>query len=124
MELDTNSHLEGFANTFINKDYIDRWKHILIAKPSKAKKELVKFERQLNNSRCTLIENPSQDLVQYIGAKTNGLYFDGFENPHVKNLGEAIDEATFNCRDALFSIEAGELAVFIFHEGWSWLCKK
>ena len=123
-ETDINLHLEAFANAFVDKKYSDRWKHILIQKPNKAKTELVKFERQLNNSRCTLIENPDINLVKTINASTLGVYFDGLENPQIISLESAINQATFNCTDALFSITPGELAILLFHEGWSWLCKK
>ena len=64
------------------------------------------------------------EVMEEIPATTGGLYFDGSGSPKLTILREAIDEANERAIDAVFSISPGKQAVFLFHEGWAWICQK
>jgi hypothetical protein len=116
-------HLEGFVKSFVSREFRNRWLHILLEKPKKAAKELRKFERHLDQRSCRLIENASDVMEQILGT-TEGFYLDGLEPPKFTSLREAIDESNEKAVDAIFSISPGKQAVFLFHEGWAWICEK
>jgi hypothetical protein len=103
-------HLRGFAESFIDKHYSERWVHLLIEKPEKAGKALHKFENQLNESCCEDIGRGADtfpsSLAEVYGAKV-GVYFDGSEPPCKVSVAEAATLAVERFADAIFSLEAG-----------------
>lgn len=117
-------HLSEFAKSFVEKDWIERWLHFLIEKPEKAFMELVKFERHRNKKTTSYFEN-NFELEKLLGKdfeKVKGIYFDGFDKAEELSLFEAFESG--QGKDALFSIQAGRLAIFFFHEGEIFLCNK
>jgi hypothetical protein len=114
-------HLEAFSKAFIDKKYLERWRFLIVERPTRAKRELRKFDWHLNDDRCRLIEAYEADpeiLSQQFGSKL-GVYFDGTRPPSLMTVAEA---AGFQ-EDAIFSLEPGRLAIFFFHEGWAWICE-
>ncbi len=117
-----NHHLIEFAKSFIDKKYTDRWIYILVKKPSKAKKELVKFEKHLNGQRCKILNHSQLNIVTNSHEAKTGVYFDGISETRNMSLTDAISESRDNVTDAIFSIDPGRKAIFLFHEGWGWIC--
>lgn len=118
------THLYDFAKSFIEKDWIERWLHFLLEKPEKAFMELVKFERHRNKKTTSYFQN-NTEIEKLLGKdfeKVKGIYFDGFDKAEELSLFEAFENG--RSKDALFSIQAGQLAIFFFHEGEIFLCKK
>jgi hypothetical protein len=62
-------------------------------------------------------------LAEVFGTKL-GVYFDGTEPPCRITAPEASTLATERNVDAMFSMVPGKLALFFFHEGWSWKCER
>src|SRR5687767_2134551 len=79
---EAEKHLRGFAESFIDKRYSERWIHLLIEKPEKANKELFKFEHQLNEIHCKAIgrgANTFPSALAEVYGSRSGVYFDGSE---------------------------------------------
>jgi hypothetical protein len=95
--------------------------HILLEKPEKAAAEMRRFESHHDPARCRLVEGV-EVVREEIPGLTRGLYFDGSGSPRFMSLDEGIDAATRDFGDALFSVSPGEKALFVFHEGWAWVC--
>lgn len=117
-------HLAGFAEAFIDRRFRARWLHILIERPTKAALELKRFERHCDPRYCHLLEPGHVDAVSLaneLGA-VSGCFYDGGGEPCWLGLAEAVTAAAG--RDALFSIAPAKVAVFFFHEGWAWICRR
>lgn len=119
-------HIRAFVEAFIAKDFQDRWRHIMLEKPEKAKQGLRKFDRHLDARYCTLLplsDSLPASLAKTFGAKL-GVYFDGIEPPC--KITAAIASSITNERsiDAIWSMVPGKLVLFFFHEGWSWKCER
>jgi hypothetical protein len=124
--VEAEKHLRAFAASFIDKNYTDRWIHITIEKPEKAKYEMHKLERHLNPTYCKMmadVEAFPVSLAEAYGSK-QGVYFDGTEPAQRMTAPEAASLAEERNVDAMFSIAAGKLAIFFFHEGWAWKCER
>ncbi len=119
-------HLLKFAQRFVATEFRKRWIHILLESPRKAKDQLVKFERHLDERYCTMLngdEVHSENLIQLCGPGP-GLYFDGVGDPSFMRTEDATDRACDTVRDAVFSLRPGRRAVFFFHEGYAWYCDR
>ena len=115
-------HFSEFAKAFIEKEFVDRWIHFLLEKPEKAYLELVKFERHRNMQNTDWLDESSlENIFGDNYQNVQGIYFDGDE-PEKLSLSEAFDRGSGN--DAIFSIRAGKLAIFFFHEAEIFICKK
>jgi len=62
-KIDVEMHLSQFAKSFIEKEWVDRWIHILLEKPEKALVELVKFERQRNKKTTDYFDKSVAEKV-------------------------------------------------------------
>lgn len=123
---EAEKHLRAFAELFIDKNYSDRWIHITIEKREKAEREIHKFERHLNIRYCGLMADVDAfpvSLAETYGTKV-GVYFDGTESATYMTAPEAASLAEERNTDAMFSLVAGKLAIFFFHEGWNWECER
>lgn len=120
------AHLKGFADAFIDPSFSDRWLHVLLEQPSKAASQLKKFERHLNLKHCVLVENVEQlkRLFPELYSGVSGLYFDGVGPARTLTIEKAIEQSTDDVCDAIYSIRPCCLALFFFHEGWLWVCKR
>ena len=129
-------HLREFIRAFISKKYQNRWMHIIFEKPEKGKIEFSKFENHLNENYCKLLDTYPEindftflnsffiqkgiGIQQFVELTPGILYQPGFK-PIKITFNEAMRKANW---DSIFSIIPGKLAVFFYHEGWSWLCYK
>jgi len=123
---EAEKHLRAFAEFFIDKNYTDRWIHITIEKPEKAKHEMRKSERHLNPMYCKMMADVDAfpaSLAEIYRSK-QGVYFDGTEPGQYMTAPEAASLAEERNADAMFSMAAGKLAIFFFHEGWAWKCER
>jgi hypothetical protein len=115
-------HLRSFAESFIQENFVARWIHCTIERPSKARACLYKFQKQHRPERCKEVSGTGmwpETLTQLYGTN-RGLFFTGIGPGVLTTIGHA---ATVG-GDALFSLVPGEFAVFFFHEGWAWVCTK
>jgi hypothetical protein len=119
-------HLRAFGKAFIQSNQLERWNHITLEKPEKAKNELSKlasyfderFFRTLKGS-----ESFPDSLFESFGNKL-GIYFDGVEPACKITASEASSLAAERDLDTLFSITPGKLALFFYHSGDTLLCER
>jgi hypothetical protein len=108
------THLEKFVISFITKDRRERWLNYL---------RMSRFYGQRNEKTTDYIKK--ENLANVFGNdfdKVKGLYFDEFDGvTEFINLSQAIEKGYG--REAIFSVKAGELAVFFTHEYEFFLCQ-
>lgn len=118
------THLEKIVKSFISKDRRERWFHYLLEKPEKIMDlRMSRFYGQRNERTTKYIKK--EDFLKVFGNdfdKVKGLYLDEFEGvAEFLNLSEAIEKGYG--REAIFSVKAGELALFFTHEYEFFLCQ-
>ena len=106
-------HLEEFARSFVLKIRRDRWfsklrKHDIrnLAKSSSLHEHL-----DLENAEIICVD----DASDIFPGDTQGVFYDFFDEPSNISYREALVESVGT--DAIFSVNAGKLAVYFFHEG-------
>ncbi|HEX9998769.1 MAG TPA: hypothetical protein VGB45_16660 [Abditibacterium sp.] len=114
------SHLSAFAQSFVMKEKKERWMHILLNKPEKARQIGPHIIGDLDKNLCG-----SSNRDALAKHKGKGVYYE-FSNPQ-KALWLPIEDALSVGQqfDAIFSIEEGRLAVFFNHEFLffeEWIC--
>ncbi|HOF34654.1 MAG TPA: hypothetical protein PK624_12390 [Spirochaetota bacterium] len=115
---DIDFHLRMFAGSFISKSRADRWEDLLIRRPSRIFGKSSKIFDHLDFNYCK-----RSDIVFAIAEKgTSGVYYDFLSEPVIITFEKAVEMGDF--RNAIFSIKPGKLAVFFFHEGWNYICKR
>jgi hypothetical protein len=120
---DALEHLSAFARSFIVPKYRERWHHILVERPKKAWFELIKFPSHRDERYCIPVKSASEFLRGRTKEQT-GIYFDGYDEPFRLTIMEADLVGSRLGQDAIFSIDAGQLAVFFFHESELWGCQR
>lgn len=118
-------HLEKFVESFVRKSRRERWLYYLLEKPEKVMDlEMMRFYGHRNEITTEFVK--SEDLSKVFGnnfEKVKGIYFDDFDcKPELLTLSQAFENG--NGREAIFSVKAGELALFFTHEYEIFLCKK
>jgi hypothetical protein len=118
------THLEKFVISFITKDRRERWLNYLLENPEKIMDlRMSRFYGQRNEKTTDYIKK--ENLANVFGNdfdKVKGLYFDEFDGvTEFINLSQAIEKGYG--REAIFSVKAGELAVFFTHEYEFFLCQ-
>lgn len=118
------THLEKFVKSFITKDRSERWLYYLLEKPEKIMDlSMSRFYGHRNEKTTEYIKR--EDLPKFFGKdfdKVKGVYFDEFDRvAEFMNLSQAIEKGYG--REAIFSVKAGELALFFTHEYEFFLCQ-
>lgn len=124
-DLDGKNHLEKFIKSFVRKSRNERWIYYLIEKPEKVSDlEMMRFYGHRNEDTTEYIKR--EDLPKVFGndfEKIKGIYFDEWNcKPEVLTLSQVLENA--HGREAIFSVKAGELALFFTHEFEIFLCQK
>lgn len=112
-----DSHLAMFAQSFLLPDRRDRWAELLVRRRTNVSRNSHKLHSALDRKYCDRVDTlpaPAFDRM--------GVFYDFFDEPVVVSCSAAI-KAGAGC-DAVFSLDPGKLAVFFFHEGETWLCKR
>lgn len=89
---EAEKHLCAFARSFIDKAYTDRWLYILLEKPEKARRMMVKFEQQLDLCYCQEVDTVDLlpvSLSEKYGMKS-GVYFDGSRLPIITTATDPV----------------------------------
>ncbi|AZP12548.1 hypothetical protein EJN92_11350 [Undibacterium parvum] len=115
------THLIAFARAFILGDRAERWLHMTVENPKKARVALAKLPESLNPQFCKRISGADawpESLTDRLGSD-RGVYFNG-KGAARRTI---IAQAAAIRNDAVFSLVPGKLAVCFFHEGWTWICE-
>jgi len=117
--MDIKNHLDSFIDSFVEKDRRDRWHFLFQKNDEKTKHNSYKLLNDLDRRFC----KRNDDLESLNTLTVEGVFYDiGSDDPTVSVLSEILKEQ--NYFDAVFSINAGKLAVFLFHEGHKYVLKK
>ena len=117
-QADINYHLLMFARNFVLKERVDRWEDLLIRRPSGMFGKSSKIFDHLDFNYCKRCDNISDAAKE----TTSGVYYDFHWEPEVITFRESVEKG--DCQNAIFSINPGKLAIFFFHEGWNYICKR
>lgn len=112
-----DEHLRKFARAFLIPDRRERWADFLVRRPKQIFAKSHTLHGALNRHYCKLISG-----IPDIPSDTKGVFYDFFDPPTIRTLDYAIDQSKGS--DALFSIHAGKLAYFFFHEDEIWQCRR
>ena len=113
-------HLAAFVKSFVVREKRERWTHILLNKPEKARRDGHNIIGDLDRNLCGL--SGISTLAKY---KNKGVYYEFSD----KALWLPVEDGLSIGQqfDAIFSIEEGKLAVFFNHEFLmfeEWVCVK
>jgi len=117
MNPEIQHHLDLFATSFVEKARVERWNLILTKHKPKNYKHSAKLYDHLDRTCCV-----RNDDLNYV-AKDDvlGVYYDFLEEAELITFAEAKKRGMG--RDAIFSIFAGKLAVYFFHECENYVLK-
>ena len=116
-EIDCDHHLASFVASFVVPPRRERWRHLLLSRGKKAFSTSHKLYDALDRSVCTKLSGDPPVADSQVG-----VYYDFYEEPEVARFGDIYERSLGT--DAIFSATPGKLAVFFFHEGELWLCRK
>ena len=111
-------HMELFAKVFVEKNRRDRWVGILTKHKNKNFSLSSKLFDHLNRNLCSR----NDELEGVTANSTKGVFYNFYDEPIEITFEEAKEIG--NGIDAVFSIKAGSLAVYFFHEMENYVCKK
>lgn len=112
-------HLDAFVDAFVVRDKKDRWKTLLARRGAKGIAESHKLREALDPRFCTRV---TLEDVASLTANRACVFFDFSSDPEETTAKPAI--ARGKDTDAIASFDAGRLAVYFFHEGEVWLCRR
>ncbi len=115
-------HLQAFAKAFVYENYYSRIEKLIDRDPwIKATKEI---EKHLNEKFCSKSDEQSRpDVWNNEFSGKEGIYIASDNIGLLMSLEEASKVSLLDCTDAIFSLEAGKLAVFLNHEWGVWYCR-
>jgi len=115
------AHLEGFIESFVLPEYRDRisgkvrrsmW---VYASPE--------IEKRLDSRRCRFWEEHSRPESYPPEYLARGIYIASAESGLEMSIADASRLSVSRSQNAIFSIIAGKLAIFLNHEWGVWYCK-
>jgi hypothetical protein len=115
--MDLDQHLAAFVEAFVVPGRRERLKYIFSRRGKNARAEGSSLFAHLDARLCKQVQGN-------LGLDENaqGAFYDFRHEPRAATLREAMNAAGGD--DVIFSIVPGKLAVFLSHEGWSWLCRR
>lgn len=116
--IDIEQHLKSFAQAFVTDDRKEKWLGLLSERPDNIHALSYKLFNYLDHN---YIEQ-NDSLANVAGDDTVGVFYDFNHEPKCVSFKEAKEEVAG--RDAMFSIEPGRLAVYFYHEGWNFVCRR
>ncbi|MGL4423354.1 MAG: hypothetical protein ACRCZF_22035 [Gemmataceae bacterium] len=115
-EAEWRMHVAAFVQAFIIPAKRGRWAELLLNRPRRINEYSHKMHSDLDRRVCRrLADNEWPMRLRGTGA------FYGFsDEPRLVPAGQVLVAAGGG--DAMYSLIAGELALYFFHEGECWLC--
>jgi hypothetical protein len=110
-------HMAAFVHSFVVKSRRDRWLYQLSKRPARVYASSHKIYDDLDRARCSLVK----DEGSLGNLRGDGIYYEFRDEPKVLSVQDAL--AIGSGHDAIFSLVAGKVAVFFFHEDEIWLCQ-
>ena len=115
--MNVDNHLSSFVHSFVLNSRRERWLDLLMNQKDKAAQVKSKLVNALDERYCRRVKT-----INGVDPGTMGVFFDFYSSPSVVPLSDAMTKG--DCRDAIFSVLPGKLAIVFFHEGELWFCAK
>src|SRR4051812_24102253 len=116
LAINIEHHLMSFVEAFVIGPKKDRWKLLLAKRGKNTFRDSHKLQAALDVRYCARTQETDHPT-----AATMGVFFDFHIEPVVITEAEANQRCGYpHSRDAVFSIVAGQLAYYFFHEGACW----
>jgi hypothetical protein len=113
-------HLDAFVDAFVVREKKDRWKTLLARRGAKGIAESHKLRDALDGRFCTRVAHG--DVATLGPADRACVFFDFWSDPEATTAKAALARGPDT--DAIASLDPGRLAVYFFHEGEVWLCRR
>ena len=116
--LDIEQHLKSFVESFVLEERHETWTYLLRERPDDILTRSSKLFNYLSHNHIT--QNDS--LSNTASDDQLGIFYDFTSDPECISFKEATEKSKGH--DAIFSIISGELAIYFYHEGWNFVCKR
>lgn len=117
-KVDIEFHLRAFAEAFVLESRKEKWVDMLSERPDSIISQAAKLFNYLEHN---YIEQ--NDALECVAADdVIGVFYDFSDEPKCISFNEAVE--VIKVRDAIFSITPGKLAIYFYHEGWNFVCKR
>jgi hypothetical protein len=115
---DIQQHMKLFAEAFLLDSRKEKWARLLCERPETIFNQSSRLFNYLDHN---YIEQ-NDSLQNVVVDDTVGIFYDFKNEPKLITFKEA--KETGKELDAIFSIQPGVLAIYFFHEGWNFVCKR
>ena len=109
-------HATGFAAAFVAPLKRGRWLDLLSRRPRRISRDSHKMHSDLDRRSCRCVGGSVPAEIQ-----AAGVFYDFFDAPRL--VPADLVSSAAGGGDAIFSLVAGKLALYVFHEGEIWLCQ-
>ena len=116
--LDIQLHFRSFAESFAISTRKDTWVYLLCERPDNI---LMHASKLFNHLDHRYVEQ-NDSLHNVTSDEQSGVFYNFKDEPEFISFKEAIEKG--KGQDAIFSIQPGELAVYLLHDGWNFVCKR
>lgn len=110
-------HLTAFVAAFVAPAKRERWHELLTRRGRNVLRHSHKLMDALDGRYCVRADG-GWDLDPL----RLGVFYDFHGEPETIPVAEAVVRG--DGRDAIFSLDAGRLAIHFSHESWAWLCRR
>jgi hypothetical protein len=118
-------HIEEFVGRFVMRAHASGWLSAYARGGSHWASKLRKFERQLERRRCEECATPLQSLADESRALgVHDVVFSDGDGTRRVAVDDVASEWSSGQGDAIVSLVPGKSAIFLFHEGWGWICRE
>jgi len=118
-----SKHFNGFIQSFVDENYRQRIENLL--KRESWVKVSTTIEKHLNRNFCQHWEKQSRpDNWEEKYNSNEGIYIANKSKGLLMNTDQASNLSLHQCEDAIFSINAGKLAIYLNHDWGIWYCHR
>jgi len=124
---DIDAHIKGFCNTFIRKEFRERWTYWLRDRPDKGRTELHKFHAHHDPRLCHItktVDVTATRLRRQVDVDTALVFTSSMRFPEIVPIDEALERNEPYPEDAIISVVPGSVAVVFSHDGLCWICQR
>ncbi|HEY9050476.1 MAG TPA: hypothetical protein VIQ03_02960 [Gammaproteobacteria bacterium] len=115
---DIQQHLKSFAEAFVLDSRKQKWLHLLSERPDNILSQSSKLFNYLDHN--FIVQNDS--LTNVASHDELGVYYDFKSEPEIISFKAALERSKSN--DSIFSMQPGKLVIYLFHDGWNFVCRK
>lgn len=118
IDITIETHLNAFIKTFIHPSKRERWQFLFDKNNKKTRQHSAMIWNHLDHELMVRDDEfktlPSMDII--------GVFYHIGDEKRIANLQDLLKEPMYG--DRIFSIEAGKLTLFLFHENENYILRK